>query len=506
MQVSIEDYEFYVEYIAPSMFSALSATNNKNGGYVQVVNNLVFVDGEISKTPKYITMPNDRFSESKKLNLTSFGIDKYKGTYLFWDKGFEIGKNFTFRTRFIPSDVNKTIIKFYNKNGDCIYINLIREIPYGETDPKDYFILTAVDRRDNIVVLKKSNYIELNGGNDFENIWIRKNGNTFECILEKEDSTETIFEWGDSDNNVTYNIMSDITYKDESYYSGTEITEVSSNIDSFFPLNGVWISNGVYDFLDFTRDITTAYNIEEFPTWDANTIINCDFNDNISAGNVDSLISELQEIRLKRKVEDGQWVTIKVFRDIVDISSIDISYIDNNIPSELHPTKSASIIEGNMVTTEVDTCFDGCFISDGKGGTIFKLYNSVMYDTNTRNIRLGLLQPIGSQYPTIVKNSKVNYASMGVSATLCGYNFETTRKIDREDVIKQANDLQDFLTNGEPKILYDWNGNIYLMKISSSPTLSYSTTYTNGIVNISFNFVEQGKYDNEQDLIRNGLM
>lgn len=78
--------------------------------------------------------------------------------------------------------------------------------------------------------------------------------------------------------------------------------------------------------------------------------------------------------------------------------------------------------------------------------------------------------------------------------------------IDRYDVVKQCNDFQYFLTNGKAKILKDWNGNIWLVRISQPPTLSYNSLYGNGTAQISFTWVEQGKWNIENDLINNGLI
>ena len=148
--------------------------------------------------------------------------------------------------------------------------------------------------------------------------------------------------------------------------------------------------------------------------------------------------------------------------------------------------------------------WQGVFISNGK--QIFKLYNAVIYDNSTQNISVGTLLPIGSKYPTIIQNSENNYKSGSISAQLCGYKFDKTRKLDRNDIVKQANDFVKFLTDGTAKCLIDWNGNDIIFRTITSPTLSYNTYYSNGIINVAFSWAEQGQYNNQESMEMAGLL
>jgi hypothetical protein len=64
----------------------------------------------------------------------------------------------------------------------------------------------------------------------------------------------------------------------------------------------------------------------------------------------------------------------------------------------------------------------------------------------------------------------------------------------------------EFVTSGKSFCLTDWNGNIYIGRANASPTISYDSNYGNGIINISLSFVEQGQYDNQSDMYKNGLI
>ena len=50
------------------------------------------------------------------------------------------------------------------------------------------------------------------------------------------------------------------------------------------------------------------------------------------------------------------------------------------------------------------------------------------------------------------------------------------------------------------------NGNIWLFCITGNPSISYNNNYGMGIASVSFDWTEQGKYDNEDDLYDNGFI
>jgi hypothetical protein len=52
----------------------------------------------------------------------------------------------------------------------------------------------------------------------------------------------------------------------------------------------------------------------------------------------------------------------------------------------------------------------------------------------------------------------------------------------------------------------DFNGNIIICKVVNSPQISYDANWGNGIVTISFDWVEQGKYNDYNDMTELGLI
>lgn len=269
------------------------------------------------------------------------------------------------------------------------------------------------------------------------------------------------------------------------------------------------LENGIYDYLDISKDVKTSYNIEE-PSWSYDTILDCDFNGNIAGGNVSYTLEQLSSIQIKRRLYDpSNLVNWTVLGDIevVNEGSIGFTMTDNLMPNgytiEYAIVPIINGAEGLYITDNVESKFNGVYICDLD--TMFKLYANVEYGDIINNQSIGVVETIGSQYPTIIRNNKIDYKKGSVKGKLLGANFETTRKINRNDVVTQINNYEKFLKNGKAKIIKDWNGNVWLITVVGAPTTTYDSNYGMGIASTNFEWVEQGKYSNQEDLYINGL-
>lgn len=288
-----------------------------------------------------------------------------------------------------------------------------------------------------------------------------------------------------------YNLVQDINAMDA----------VPTNMNNIYSTK---VQNAIYDNLVISENANRDYSVE-VPNWDYDTVLSCDFNENINGGNVNFTLSQISAVRVKKR-EKGKfnWITIEE----IPISTYDDlkfimteRYSPTNVDNEFAIVPILNGAEGNYVVNSVYSSFDGVFITDGE--TTFKLYNGVTYSNQSSVRDTGNLQPIGSKYPIIISNSITDYESGTTQANLLGYNFDTTRVIDKEEVTKQTQDFIKFLKNNKPKILKDWLGNIYLVSIIGSITPSINLI--TGISSVSFNWVEQGKYDVQIDLYNSGL-
>ena len=163
---------------------------------------------------------------------------------------------------------------------------------------------------------------------------------------------------------------------------------------------------------------------------------------------------------------------------------------ENNVPSEYH-------------TVDVTPIWGKYFLSDKD--TRFVLKYAVIYSNHVQNIQNGTFMPIGATYPIVVQNGEGNFRSGSLQFKVLGYQFEIDKRLDRVSITQQTQDILKFLTNGKAKCLTDFNGNIYILKVVNSPQISYDANWGNGVVTISFDWVEQGKYNDYESMLELGL-
>ena len=195
---------------------------------------------------------------------------------------------------------------------------------------------------------------------------------------------------------------------------------------------------------------------------------------------------------------------IKSIEDLVSLITEDY-YVPSGYDAEyaLVPVLDGDV-EGDYIINGLKTKFSCVTIADAHN--TFDIRANILYNGDIQNAPMATYTPLKGKYPIIQKNSDIEYWSGSITVTLLGYNFEETKKIDRNDVIQQTNDFCEFLNNMEAKIIKDWNGKIHLVRFIGNPSVTYNNMYGNGIAQVTANWVEQGQFDNQEDLYYNGLV
>ena len=426
------------------------------------------------------------------------------GNWVHWTQGFSIKSNFTFTAFMKVGRLGRFAILGTEDNG--FTIDLIREIPFGETEVKDRFEVNGYVNGVQMVH-QTSNYVDIVNQKSYYLIWFRKNGNSYDLRFTVMDRNTDTMDWGTT--NIEFERVSDFTWTDEEYNQGIEFEPIAEDMIDVFPLTSVKLFNGVYDHMDITSDVSSEFTTVK-PSWTYNTKLDCDFNGNVNGGNINVLMSQIKYVRIKRR-EKGtfNWVTLKQYEinsieDLIGIVTEDY-FLPSDYDAEYAfvPVMEGNV-EGDYILNNIHTKFNCVTIADANKA--FSLRASISYGGDTKNAPIGTYTPLKGKYPIIQKNSELEYWSGSITALLLGYNFETTKKIDRKDVVQQTNDICEYFNNMESKIMKDWNGKIHLIRFTGSPTVSYNSVYGNGIAQVTANWVEQGKFDNQEDLYYNGLV
>lgn len=271
----------------------------------------------------------------------------------------------------------------------------------------------------------------------------------------------------------------------------------------------VELTNGIFSHWNVTRDITSPYSPDEPTAWDYLTIMDANFNGTIEAGNVGYDLSQIEGIKVKRrKVDDYNWITIK-YISVGDLEedlafSLNDNTAQNGIEYEYAFVPVVSGIEGNYITNTIKSNFDGVFICDKD--IIYKFYAGVNYGTNQRVQKIGVFEPLGRKYPVVISNSLINYETGSFSGTVLPNDYLTNKDLDKLSMVQERKDLLDFLTNKQPKILKDWNGNIWLMIITGNPNVSFQRSSAMKIADVSADWTEIGDYNSQKDLYEAGFV
>lgn len=292
-----------------------------------------------------------------------------------------------------------------------------------------------------------------------------------------------------------------------SAFSGPDCLNVAPNeIDN---ITTIRLTNAIFDHMNVTKDTSLEYNTTIPTDWDYDTVLDVDFEGNLNASNVEFEISQISALKVKRR-EKGElnWLTLKTINIDGDVSKMNFTIIDKlnayDIEYEYALVPVMSGVEGNYIIQSILSKFNGVFVLDNQ--QTFKFFYDVQYGTNARNQSVSSFTPLGKKYPVIVSNGILSYDNGTLSATILNDDFETTGILNPVAIVKKKELLKDFLTNKKAKILKDWNGNLWLIFVSSSPKVTYKVGAGMKIPSIQFDWIEIGDSNNQIDLYNAGFL
>ena len=277
-----------------------------------------------------------------------------------------------------------------------------------------------------------------------------------------------------------------------------------TNIDD---ITKVELSDGWYDDLRITNNITETLSSAVNQEWDWDTIFHAKFDGNLSAGNVNWNLERVSYLIVRRKkTKDFKWTTIKVqkveTKDDFNLKDIDITAA----PNYEYQYAAVPIIDnvaGFYSIDIVDVKSNSLLIADKD--EIWYTGITDNYLDNTSVVPNSVINTMYDVYPTIVRNSESNYEEISVNASFfpleedgCSIDLENDQK--RIEYNKAA---KMFLRNGKAKILKGISGDIWLCYVNNPPTDSAENDYRNR--KISFGVVEIGDPNDEETLYEVGI-
>lgn len=502
---------FTVSYETVDNDNKLVATVNNCEGYINIRSNIID-KMEIQSNPNPLTYIDntkaDLLNTISDISLANPINSDRLSNRVYWARWgkLNIPTTFLLRAWFYPARQPFEVIRLTNSDYGTLGTSYI-QIKLQRSSTTDYISITTnngvhIDRPLNTFC----------NGNTKVFLWVKVISGVWDVRVEILETENTLINWTEAPNsstgnsNIEYNVTTDkpwgiagFTVTNEPYGTYIASSDTTAALSSGF--KSVVVANGIFDELNITTDTSVIYSTD-IPDMTTQTLLKIDFDGNIGSD------SDYTRLLLKRKD-----YTTSTWLNLVDINNIPydvpvyINFDDSFIPSDVEQTYGLVTYVGGVpsetYTIKVTPKWAKYFISDKTNK--FALNYAVIYSNHSQNIQNGVFMPISAQYPIVIQNAKGNYRSGSLQFKVLGYQYEIDKRLNRRSIVQQTDDILEFLTNGKAKCITDFNGNIYIIKVINAPQISYDANWGNGISTISFDWVEQGKYNNNDDMVNLGL-
>lgn len=265
------------------------------------------------------------------------------------------------------------------------------------------------------------------------------------------------------------------------------------------------LKNAVFDEAFLASD-TSRFKSTDYK-WDSDVLVFATFDSqNLEAGNIGTLGDKIQSMQLRRReVGKKDWTALIAY-PIYDTDHLNFSFVDyfaRGRKTKYEYSVNYILKDGTelpYISASVISEFCGAVISDSTES--YHIFLDPSITSTTRNRQSNVITTLNSKYPYVFFGSSSNYDSATFSGTVI--RNEDGDYWDFDGSYRYREEMKDWLTNGEPKILKMEDGREWLMSVNGNVDEDCSEHIDK--VKISFDFVQIGDYDNSEDLSNNGLI
>ena len=275
-------------------------------------------------------------------------------------------------------------------------------------------------------------------------------------------------------------------------YSPTAVTTI----------NNIKIQNGTFDEL-FGSTNSKINCDESSKVWNFDTRFYAKFQNDLFAGNVNFTADTVNAVRIKRRKKGTyEWDTLFEVpintNDDFKFERFD-RYARGNTEYEYTLVPVMSGIEGNLNTNSILSSFEGYYLIEKE--VIYHLFLNTSISF-TRNQNSTTVNTLGRKYPFQVVNGNSNYTSGELQGTFIdlGIDYE----LNTADGMRYRQEVDNFLTNGKPKILKDDEGRMWMVAIVDSIPQDFSQHWNMPIHTITW--TEIGNCDDFDDMYDNNFI
>lgn len=262
----------------------------------------------------------------------------------------------------------------------------------------------------------------------------------------------------------------------------------------------IQITNGIYDELFGSVD-SDIEQIDDSKVWDFDTRFYAKFQNNLIAGNIDYTASTVTAVRIKRrKIDEHNWTTlyeIPINKNEDFIFELIDRYTQGNTDYYYSFVPVIESIEGNINKNSITSKFNNYFILDKN------TQYPIIFNTSLNiqiNKPIGMIETIGRTYPFVISNGLAQYKTGTLKFSIAP--FEDC-EVDIENGYSYREQFERWIMDGNPKILKDWTGQIYMINITSAIPIDYEFYY---LPSYEIQFTEIGSVFNLDDMYNNNFL
>ena len=277
-------------------------------------------------------------------------------------------------------------------------------------------------------------------------------------------------------------------------------------------ITSITVSNAYYDKLYVTKDTDYSLNTPIPTAWDNDTILNADYNNTLTAGNLDIPFDEIEGgyLLIKRHIRNKlKWITLQAY-PITSREDLFTSFIDQTAsPGTEYEYAAVPFKDGSELgyfSSIITPGTDRLIIVDATA-----LWATIVTDgfcNSQRNSPPGVVEPINSKYPVIIHNGMANYDTVNVTAGWFPVDEDGCSILVGEEysawVSRYAKEFMDFLTNKKVRLLKNVDGRMWLGYTTTLPSNNARDVYWDR--EITFGITEIADVEDERALYDAGLI
>lgn len=273
-------------------------------------------------------------------------------------------------------------------------------------------------------------------------------------------------------------------------FSGDSFFNLSPKVNEIIYID---LQHGIYDELYGTVNINLNYPKQ----WDYDTRFYAKFQNNLYAGNVDYAADIVSAVRIKRRESSKhKWLTLYQIpitcNDDFKFELFD-HYVQNKHEYYYSIVPIMGNTEGNINQNNIMASFDDYYILDRN--ISYPIHFNVDI-SETINRPIEIVSTLGRKYPFVISNGLSEYKSGHMQFYLLPLK---DCLINEDALYKYQEQFNEWIMNGEPKIIKGYDEKIYMVKISSNIEISYDNT----LPMYSFDYTEIGNVLDNDSLYYN---